>query len=309
MARASLTGCPGGLSPRLSPRPSGGFLCPGCGVRSQTSRPSGCLVPEERQGCSLRTPQASPTQRTQRGVPRAPEPLQSGGGTRGRERSGPQGRGRGVGEGQAAPPPGDSGAPGAWGCQGPLASAPRLWRGGVSLILCPQSCPRHRKSAPRMKLALQRPAAHHRLLAVHALETPPRPWPIPWSFTLCVHGRRASPRDPLQERRQGVQRAPGLLRVEASLPCAHPPVPGAGSSSPRLCSSRRLPGRQRVPLSARAGSTPSARCLQSEHVPRSSQGFAVLTVPVEVFLRSPGPDHKHSSSWRVAEGGRPTQNH
>lgn len=125
-----LTGCPGGLSPRLSPRPSGGFLCPGCGVRSQTSRPSGCLVPEERQGCSLRTPQASPTQRTQRGVPRAPEPLQSGGGTRGRERSGPQGRGRGVGEGQAAPRPGDSGAPGAWGCQGPLASAPRLWRGG-----------------------------------------------------------------------------------------------------------------------------------------------------------------------------------
>lgn len=171
------------------------------------------------------------------------------------------------GRGQAAPRPGDSGAPGAWGCQGPLASAPRLWRGGVSLILCPRSCPRHRKSAPRMKLALQRPAAHHRLLAVHTLETPRRPWPIPWSFTLCVHGRRASPRDPLQERWQGVQRAPGLLRVEASLPCAHPPVQGVGSSSPRRCSSRRLPGRQQVPLSARAGSTPRARCLQSERVP------------------------------------------
>ena len=33
------------------------------------------------------------------------------------------------------------------------------------------------------------------------------------------------------------------------------PSAGVGSSSPRRCSSRRLPGRQQVPLSAHAGST------------------------------------------------------
>ena len=98
MARASLTGCPGGLSPRLSPWPPGRLLCLGLGVRSRTSRPSGCPVPKERWGCSLRTPRVSPTQRMQSRAPRAPETLQSGGGTRGGECSGVQGRGCGVGE-------------------------------------------------------------------------------------------------------------------------------------------------------------------------------------------------------------------
>lgn len=100
-------GLPDGLSwgPVPSPEPPAPrrFFVPSCGVRSQTSRPSGCPVPEEQQGCSLRTPQASPTQRMQRGVPRAPEPLQSGGRTRGGERSGTQGRGRRVGEGRRPP--------------------------------------------------------------------------------------------------------------------------------------------------------------------------------------------------------------
>ena len=153
------------------------------------------------------------------------------------------------------PPPRGQRCPRCLGLSGTTSKCPPSLAGAISLILRPQSCPRHTKSAPGTRPALQRPAASHRLLAIHALETPPQPWPVPWSFMLCVHGCRASPRDPLQGRWQGVQRAPGLLGVEASLPGARPLALGVGNSSPRRCSSRRLPGRQQVPLSARAGST------------------------------------------------------
>ena len=143
MARASLTGCPGGPSPCSSPRPPGGLLCPGRRVQSWTSRPSSCPVPEEQQGWSLRTPRAPPTQRMQSGAPRAPEPLQSGGGTRGGEHSGAQGT-EAVGWVRAGifctrgtPAQGTAVPPSCLGLSGATSKRPPSLAGVVSLILCP----------------------------------------------------------------------------------------------------------------------------------------------------------------------------
>ena len=50
------------------------------------------------------------------------------------------GRGQ-VASARTAPRPGDSGAPGAWGCQGPLASASHLWRGQSPLSSAHKAAP------------------------------------------------------------------------------------------------------------------------------------------------------------------------
>lgn len=251
-----MTGCPGGPSPRPSPRPPGGLLCPGRGVQSWTSHPSGCPVPEEQQGWSLRTPRASPTQRMQSRAPRAPGPLQSGGGTRGGERSGAQGT-EAVGWARAGifcthstPAQGTAVSPGAWGCQGPLAVPPVSGRGGLPCTP-PMKLPQTQKVCPGdetspAKASCASPAGHTRPgdtapTLAHAFEL----------HTLCSWTQSIAPRS-AAGRWQGLQRAPGLLGVEALL-CARTPALGVGSSSPGQRNSRHLPGRQPHPGSITEG--------------------------------------------------------
>ena len=127
-----------------------------------------------------------------------------------------------------------------------------------------------------MRPALQRPAAHH-LLAIHAPEMPPRPWPVPLSFTLCVHGCRASPRDPLQGDGKACS---GHLAFSGSRPCcAHAPQRW-GWGAPHLDGgvAGNCQGGSPVP-----GASPRARCLQSECVAVRLTCFVVLTVLVKVL--------------------------
>lgn len=198
----------------------------------------------------------------QSGAPRAPEPLQSGGRTRGGGALSAQrpwgGRGP-ASPAHVAPLPGDRGVPRCLGLSGTTSKCPPSLTGAVSLILHPRSCPRHRKSAPGKRPAVQSPAAHH-LLAIHAPETPPQPWPTPLSFTLCVHGRRASPRNPLQGDGKACS---GQLAFLGSGPCcAHAPQRW-GWGAPHLDgrAAGNCQGSSPVP-----GASPRARCLQSERV-------------------------------------------
>ena len=135
-------GLPDGLSWGPIPLPK-----PPAPRRAFVPRPQGAeldlLVPEEQQGWSLRTPRAPPTQRMQSRAPRAPEPLQSGGGTRGGERSGAQGT-EAVGWVRAGifctrgtPAQGTAVPPSCLGISGATSKRPPSLAGVVSLILRP----------------------------------------------------------------------------------------------------------------------------------------------------------------------------
>lgn len=164
-------------------------------------------------------------------------------------------RGCGVGEGRHLlhaqhPRPGTAVSPGAWGCQGPLAVPPVSGRGGLPCTP-PMKLPQTQKVCPGdetspAKASCTSPAGHTRPgdtapTLAHAFEL----------HTLCSWTQSIAPRS-AAGRWQGLQRAPGLLGVEALL-CARTPALGVGSSSPRRRSSRHLPGRQPHPGSITEG--------------------------------------------------------
>lgn len=221
-------GLPDGLSggPVLAwPPAPRRFLCSavGCGARPPTV-PLAARCPDGR-GCSLRTPRASHTEGC-RGESPGPQSLSSleeeqGGG----ERSGTQERGHRVGK-RGGPRPGDKRCPRCLGLSGTTSKCPRLWQKGLPYPLSTRSCPRHQKVCSAGRPALQRPAAYAAAGRTRPGDTA-LTLAIPWaSRSVCMGGEH---RPAIHCRRwQGVQRAPGLLGVEAQPAVCTPPVLGGG---------------------------------------------------------------------------------